>query len=101
MQQCGRPMTTTTIRIDDALKARVAAAAERVGKSSHAFILDSVAEAVDRLEQETAFHNLADERWANLLATGETIPWDQAKAWIQTRAKGEHPQRPASHKIGP
>jgi predicted transcriptional regulator len=34
-------MTTTTIRIDDDLKARVAAAAERAGKSTHAFILDA------------------------------------------------------------
>ncbi len=94
-------MTTTTIRIDDDLKARVAAAAERAGKSSHAFILDTVAEAVERLEKEVEFQNVADERWANLLATGETIPWDQAKTWIQARAKGESPQRAAYHKIGP
>jgi len=93
-------MATTTIRIDDNLKVRVAAAAERAGKSTHAFILDTMAEAVERLEQETDFHNLADARWADLLATGETIPWDQAKAWIQARAKGERPQRPSSHKIG-
>ena len=93
-------MATTTIRIDDDLKVRVAAAAERAGKSTHAFILDTMAEAVERLEQETDFHNLADARWADLLATGETIPWDQAKAWIQARAKGERPQRPSSHKIG-
>lgn len=43
-------MSTTTIRIEDALKARIAAAAERAGKSSHAFILDTLAETVERSE---------------------------------------------------
>jgi predicted transcriptional regulator len=32
-------MATTTIRIPDDLKARVAAAAEREGKTAHSFIL--------------------------------------------------------------
>jgi hypothetical protein len=32
-------MTTTTIRLEDALKARIAAAAGLAGKTTHAFIL--------------------------------------------------------------
>ena len=35
-------MSTTTIRIDDDLKARVTAAAQRAGKTAHAFILDEL-----------------------------------------------------------
>ena len=60
-------MATTTIRIEDDLKARVAAAAERAGKTPHAFILDAIAETVTQAEQDEAFHRLAEGRWANLL----------------------------------
>lgn len=93
-------MATTTIRIDDALKARIAAAAERAGKTAHAFILDAIAETVAQDEEDAAFHRAADERWANVLATGQTVPWDDAKAWVEARSRDEHPRRPAPRKPG-
>ena len=37
-------MPTTTIRLSDELKARVASAAERAGTSPHNFILEAIAE---------------------------------------------------------
>ena len=37
-------MATTTLRIEDELKARVTAAAERAGKSPHAFMLEAIAQ---------------------------------------------------------
>jgi predicted transcriptional regulator len=87
-------MATTTIRIDNDLKTRVAAAADRAGKTAHAFILDAIARTVERDEMEDAFHRVADERWANILATGNTVKWDDAKAWLEARARGERPARP-------
>ena len=88
-------MTTTTIRLEDHLKVRVAAAAEREGKTAHAFILDAIAKTVERVEAGDAFHCLADERWADIMATGETVNWDDTKAWLEARSRGEHPPRPA------
>ena len=93
-------MTATTIRLEDDLKARVAAAAARVGKTAHAFILDAIAQTVEQAELDEAFHRVADERWANLLATGETVPWDEAKAWLEARSRGEHPRKPMARKPG-
>jgi predicted transcriptional regulator len=87
-------MTTTTIRIDDDLKARVAAAAERAGKTSHAFILDAITQTVEQVELDEAFHRVADERWAKVLSTGRTVAWDDAKTWLEARSRGEHPRRP-------
>jgi predicted DNA-binding protein len=58
-------MTTTTIRIDDDLKARVAAAAEQAGKTAHAFILDAIVRTVEQVELDEAFHRVADRHWAN------------------------------------
>lgn len=92
-------MTTTTIRIEDDLKARVAAAAERSGKSTHAFILDAIAQTVERVELEEAFHGIADQRWASVLATGKTVPWDAAKAYLEARARGDRPRKPAARKL--
>ncbi len=93
--------TTTTIRIEDDLKARIAAAAERAGKTPHAFILDAIARTVEHAELDEAFHRVAEERWTNILATGKTVPWDDAKAWLEARARGERPRKPAARKPGP
>ncbi len=93
-------MATTTIRIEDDLKARVAAAAERAGKTPHAFILDAIAETVTQAEQDEAFHRLAEGRWANLLESGGTVAWDDAKAWLGARSRGEHPHKPVARRRG-
>lgn len=92
-------MSTTTIRIEDDLKARVAAAAEQMGKSAHAFIVDALAERVEQVELDAAFHALAEERWANIRATGKTVAWDDAKAYLVARANGERPRKPTARKL--
>jgi predicted transcriptional regulator len=92
-------MSTTTIRIESELKARVAAAAQRAGKTTHAFILDAIAQTVDQAELENAFHDLADQRWADVLATHETVPWSEAKGWLEARSNGASPDRPLPRKF--
>jgi predicted transcriptional regulator len=93
-------MATTTIRIEDKLRARVAAAAARAGKTAHAFILDAIAQTVEQVEQDEAFNRVAAERWANLLASGKTVPWDAAKSWLEARSRGERPRKPVARKPG-
>lgn len=88
-------MPTTTIRLETDLKSRVAAAASRAGKTPHAFILDAIAQTVEQDEIDAEFHRIADERWAEIIATGQTVPWDDAKAWLEAKARGKHPERPA------
>jgi predicted transcriptional regulator len=85
---------TATIQIEDELKARVEAAAAAAGKTADAFVLDAIMESVEEAEENAAFHRLADERWAEVQATGLTVPWDEAKAWLEARGRGEHPARP-------
>ena len=94
-------MSTTTIRIEDELKARIATAAKRAGKTAHAFILDAIAETVEQSEQDDEFHRVADERWAKFLSTGKSVPWDDAKAYLEARSRGERPRKPASRKLAP
>jgi predicted transcriptional regulator len=92
-------MSTTTIRLEDELKARVAAAAERAGTTAHAFILEAIAQTVEQAELEEEFHRIADERWAKVLETGKTVPWDEAKAYLEARASGKHARKPTARRL--
>jgi predicted transcriptional regulator len=93
-------MPTTTIRIEHSLKERVAAAAERAGKTSHAFIIDAIAQTVEQAEAEDALHRVADERWAKLLASGNAVPWDEAaKSYLIARGQGKKPVKPAAQPL--
>ncbi|MCX7382263.1 MAG: CopG family transcriptional regulator [Alphaproteobacteria bacterium] len=91
-------MPTTTIRIEDDLKARIAAAATRAGKSPHAFILDVLTHSVEADEHAAEFHRLAETRWQHLLASGESVPWNTARTWLEARVRGERPARPVAGK---
>jgi len=73
-------MSTTTIRLEDALKARVLAAAERAGTTAHGFMLDAIARNVEQSEIDSAFDALADQRWEQVQSSGKTVAWDQAKS---------------------
>jgi predicted DNA-binding protein len=57
-------MSTTTIRLPEDLKARIAAAAKRAGKTSHSFILEAIAEKADEAERRSDFHESAKRRYA-------------------------------------
>ncbi len=89
-------MPTTTIRIEDELKERIAAAAQLSGKTAHAFILDAIAQTVEQVEVDAEFDRLADERWDRVLATGKTVPWDDAKVYLEARVRGDKSRKPAA-----
>ena len=93
-----KAVSTTTIRIEEDLKARVAAAAERAGKTAHAFIVDAITQTVEQVELDDEFHRVADDRWARVLSTGKTLPWDEARAYVDARLRGEHPRKPVARK---
>ena len=90
--------TTTTIRLEGDLKLRVAAAAERSGKTAHAFILDAIAQTVEQAEVDAQFRRVAGERWANVMATGKSVPWEAAKAYLEARSTGQRPRKPVARK---
>ena len=92
-------MSTTTIRLDEQLEARLAAAAERAGMTAHAFILEAIERSIEQCEMEDAFHRVAEQRWVSLLAGGRSIAWDQASAYVAARARGERPRKPAARPL--
>lgn len=90
----------STMTLEDELKARIAAAAARSGRSSHAFILEALSDMVARSEMDEELHGIADRRWAALQRTGESLAWEDAKAYIQARAAGKKVARPSARKPG-
>jgi len=92
-------MSTTTIRLPDELKARVAEAAKQAGTTSHNFILEAIAEKADLAAQRAAFHALADQRYAEFLESGKSIPWEEARAYLKGRVAGKAVKRPVARKL--
>jgi predicted transcriptional regulator len=91
-------MSTTTIRLSEELKARVAAAAERAGTTSHSFILEAIAEKTEQAERRSEFQTVAEKRYAKLSASGKSIPWEKMRAYLEARIAGRATARPAGKK---
>ena len=89
-------MYTTTIRIPEELRARVAAAAKRARKTTHSFILEAIVEKADQAERRADFHEIAEQRYANLVASGKTILWEKMRSALENRIAGKTSARSAA-----
>jgi predicted transcriptional regulator len=87
-------MSTTTIRLPDELKARVAEAARREGVSTHAFLLQAIEQRTAQLEAQQDFLRTAQRRLAEWDRNNESIPWDEMRQYVLDRAAGKKPARP-------
>jgi predicted transcriptional regulator len=92
-------MPTTTIRLPEDLKRRIARAAQRAGTTSHAFILDAIAEKADEEERRNDFHETAERRYAEIVASGKTIPWSKMRSYLEDRLADKALPRPAARKL--
>ena len=95
----GPGMSTTTIRISKDLKTRVAAAAERAGTTAHSFILEAIAEKAEQEERRGDFDELAETRYAQIVASGKTIPWSEMRNYLEHRVAGKTTKRPVARKM--
>ncbi len=93
------PTPTTTIRIPDELKARLARLAELEGTSTHSLILDAIAEKTEALEQRQSFYAEAEARYARVLETGKAITSEDMNAYLDARIAGKREKRPAAKSI--
>ena len=91
-------MSTTTIRLPDELKARIAIAAERAGKTTHSFILEAIAEKAELEELRADFDAEADARFANIVSSGETIPWSEMRQYLSDHLAGKNVPGPVAQK---
>jgi predicted transcriptional regulator len=92
-------MPTTTIRLPEDLKARVAAAAKRAGTTTHSFILDAIAKKTEQDDLRANFDSAAEDRYARIVATGKTIPWQEMRGYLEDRLVGKEVKRPVARKL--
>jgi predicted DNA-binding protein len=95
----GFSMSTTTIRIPDKLKTRVARAADHAGKTAHGFILEAIAEKTENAEHREKFHAEAEKRFAAVLASGKSISWNDMRTYVEKRVAGKKAKRPVARKL--
>ena len=92
-------MPTTTIRLPEDLKARVAAAAKRSGMTPHGFMLEAIAEKTEQENLRADFDAVAEDRYARIIASGKTIPWEEMRGYLEERLAGKAAKRPAARKL--
>ena len=87
-------MSTTTLRLPDELRARIAWLAKKSGKTAHSVMLDAIAQKVEEEELRASFHAAADTRFSEMMASGAGIPWHDMREYLKTRASGKKAQAP-------
>ncbi|MFM9971399.1 MAG: CopG family transcriptional regulator [Burkholderiales bacterium] len=92
-------MTTTTIRLPPELKERVSRAAERAGTTPHGFILDAIERVTEIEDRRSAFYDLAERRYAEIVSTGKTIPWKDMRHYLEQRIAGKRPPHPKARAL--
>ena len=94
-------MSTTTIRMPEVLREQVREAADRAGITPHGFILQAIAEKAESEALRHAFHETANQRYAEIVASGETIPWERMKLCLEQRLEGQSVEKPTPRKRAP
>lgn len=94
-------MSTTTIRLPDDLKARVAEAAKRAGTTTHGFILEAIAEKTAQDERRARFEGEAEDRYARMIATGESIAWADMQNYLKAKIISKDTPLPKIRKLAP
>lgn len=92
-------MSTTTIRMPDDLKARVVAAAKRSGTTPHGFMLEAIAEKAQQAELRADFDTVAEDRYARIVDTGKSVPWNEMRVYLEQRLAGKSVKRPLARKL--
>ena len=92
-------MSTTTIRLPQDLKERIARAAARVGTTTHSFILEAISEKAEQEERRGEFQDTAEQRYAEIVASGKTVPWNEMRRYLERRLAGKKTARPKARTL--
>lgn len=93
-------MSTTTLRLSDELKLRIANMAKLAGVTPHHFMLEAVTEKAEQAERRADFESVAEQRYAHILETGQTLAWDEVRDYLKARSAGHSIERPPVYQRG-
>lgn len=91
---------TTTLKLPEKLKARIARLAKASGRSPHNLMIEALEREVTREERMKAFVQEALAAKADIEAGGAVYRADDVHAWMERLAKGEKAPRPARWREG-
>lgn len=86
---------TTTLKLPEKLKARIARLAKQTGQSAHSLMLQALEREVSREEKMRDFVRDALASKADVEAGGAVYRAEDVHAWLERLAKGEKPPRPS------
>jgi len=87
-------MPTTSLKLPDDLKKRTAAAAQQLGVSSHAFMLNAIEQAATATEQRARFLEDAHSARNDLIDTGKGFDAEEVHTYLKARVAGKKTAKP-------
>ena len=78
-------MTTTTLRIEDTLRQRIARLAKVLEQTPHNFMLEALAQKVDEAEWKLSIQCEAQQRDAALQAGEPGVEWHEMRTYLRNR----------------
>jgi predicted transcriptional regulator len=89
-------MPTTSRKLPDELKQRAASAAQELGISTHAFMVDAIRQAADAVEQRSQFVAQALAARADMLQSGVGHEAEEVRTYLRQRISDEQTKRPGA-----
>ena len=87
-------MSTTSLKLDDDLKQRIAAVAQGHDTTAHAWMVETLRRATEQAEQEAEFKAVANKRWAKFKRDGKSISQSDMDTYLDALAAGESAAKP-------
>ena len=87
-------MPTLSVKLPDAIKARIDRLVTAKGTSPHAFMVEAIESKLDREEKNGAFVEAALHSRDDMIASGKAYDGDEFIAYARARLKGGKAVRP-------
>lgn len=92
-------MSTTTLKLPDELKERIAAVAAEAGKTPHAFMVDALAAQTALAERRRGFVDAAAKAEQEVAEYGLVYDADAVFSYLQDTLAGKRTKRPKAVKL--
>ncbi len=89
--------TTTSLKLDEAIKARVNRLAMARGRTAHWLMREAIEQYADREERREAFRHSALKAWEDYQTSGLHATAEEADAWLARLEAGEDAAAPECH----
>jgi len=90
---------TTSLKLPDDLKERIATVAQCVAQTPHAYMVQAIAEKVERDEKRQDFLGAAKESMEHFKRTGIVYAHEDVMRYLRDKAAGKNPRKPKPIRI--